>query len=219
MSVENGVWRLWKSGLVSYLLTLSLIILGLVVAWRAVNNYLGYKLRSMSLSGVSAKADEIGKQVDWVRKIASNGAVPSRKVNHSSIGSPLTEAKLLEIRRDSIGYESVYHRLPVNFAEIESVGLPSNWKESLREFQPGCQILSLASDSQILNCDGWTRPSPADLTGLVHSFDPMTERFYKIDGHVLLYVPPLTKGIAVSRHLQQDGSIKPPAPPEDASMR
>jgi hypothetical protein len=111
----------------------------------------------------------------------------------NNVGSALTEAKLLEIRRDVRSYESMHRRLPVDFSELESVAFPPNWKGNLEKFGNECQVIVLTSDSDILNCDGWTPPSASDLKTLVRSFDPQTERFYKVQGHVLLFVPPLTR--------------------------
>jgi hypothetical protein len=171
-------------------------VVGMVVlAWFAIDKYVGYPLRTLDFSAPSPQVQGLKKQLQWAVEEARKGSFPSRRVDHTSVGSALTEAKLLEIRRDTRAYESMLQRLPIDFSELESVGLPPNWKENLEKLRKDCRIVVLTSDSEILNCDGWTRPSASDLDALLRSFDPRTERFYKVESHVLLYVPPLTKGI------------------------
>jgi hypothetical protein len=155
--------------------------------------YVSYRLRTHDFSAASAKIKAMDKQLQYVLEKARKDSFPLRRFDHSSVGSAHAEAKLLEIRRDIGSYESINRHLPVNFSELESVGFPPNWKEDLEKFGNECQVIVLTSDSDILNCDGWTRPSASDLKALVRSFDPQTERFYKVQGHVLLFVPPLTR--------------------------
>lgn len=162
-----------------------------------MGEYVRYRLSTHHFSPVSAKVKAMDDQLPRVLEQARKGSFPSRRFDHSSVGSAPTEAKLLEIRRDIGQYESIHHRFPVDFPELLSLGFPPNWKHDLEKFKNECQIVVLSEDSDILNCDDWTRPSASDLEALVHSFDPHTERFYKIPGHVLLCVPPLTKGILI----------------------
>jgi len=165
----------------------------LVLSWLAIVEFASYRLRNADFSVHFAPIQAMQKNLQVITELAGKGAFPSRNVNHSSVGSPLIESRLIELRRDMGIYESRHQRLPVDFPELLSLGFPPNWKDHLEKFEKECEIVSLTPDSCILNCDGWALPS-ANVQALVHTFDPQTERFYKVENHILLYVPPLTKG-------------------------
>jgi len=84
----------------------------------------------------------------------------------------------------------MHGRLPLDFAELTSVKFTPDWNRRLTRYANECRIVMLGVDSCILNCDSWTPPNSGDLSSLVNSFDPRTGRFYKVQDHVLLYVPP-----------------------------
>jgi len=188
--IRIGVW-IWG-------VVLGLVVLALAAsAWLALLHQVGKRIESADFSEASAKAKVIGKQVELIRKLASVGAFPSRRRNLTSVGAPLIEKKLITLSRDSSLYESRYDRLPLNFEELKRFGLPQDWEEDVERLEGECQIVPLTAHSTIMNCDGWARPSADELNLLVRSFYPQTERFYEIDGHILLYIPPFTTGIAV----------------------
>jgi len=169
-------------------------LLGLaVLSWLAIVEFASYRLRNTDFSIHSAQIEAMQKNLKAITQLARQGVLPSRKVNHSSVGSALTESKLIELRRDMGIYESMHQRLPIDFIELLNVRFPPDWKDHLEKFEKECEIVSLTPDSCILNCDGWALPSANDVEALVHSFDNQTERFYKVENHVLLFVPPLTK--------------------------
>jgi hypothetical protein len=127
-----------------------------------------------------------------IKTLASSGAFRERKFDHSSVGSIAIESEVVDLRRDISAFEALHGRLPVNFRELSSVRFPPNSDERVSQYAKECRIVGLTVDSCILNCDSWTPPNNEALNRLVRSFDSQTERFYKVQGHVLLYVPPPT---------------------------
>jgi len=194
---EYKVQPIGRSWIMSIGLGLVVSILAVAACLTLVRS-LGNRLRSADYSEVPVKLEALHKQLDYVLELARRGSFPSRRFDHSSVGAPLVEAKLLEIRRDVSIYDSIHHRLPVSFEELEGMRLPSNWEKNVEKFEWECQIFPLTADSSILNCDSWHRPDENQLNTLVHSFDPQTGRFYKVRGHVLLFIPPPTVGIPLS---------------------
>ena len=134
--------------------------------------------------------EAIKEQVEAMRRLGSSGAFPVRKFDNSSVGSVAVEAELVDLRRDIEVFESMHGRLPLDFAELTSVKFTPDWNRRLTRYANECRIVMLGVDSCILNCDSWTPPNSGDLSSLVNSFDPRTGRFYKVQDHVLLYVPP-----------------------------
>jgi hypothetical protein len=131
----------------------------------------------------------IEKELQVVKALALSGSFPGRKFDHSSVGSIPVESELVDLRRDITVYESMHGRLPNDFTELASVKFPPNSDKRLAKYAKECRIIGLSVDSCILTCDSWTPPTSEDLVSLVHSFDPQTERFYKVQSHVLLYLP------------------------------
>jgi hypothetical protein len=139
----------------------------------------------------------IGKQIERLAQSARTGEIPWRRLDFSSVGSPEREAQLLQLRR-AIDVYSLSHSQPAVRIEGMSSWLRAPQKyayqkrvyEALRE----CQILNLQVDSYILNCDGWVAPASPQLPELVGTFDRETEKFYLIEGHTILFVPPPVSG-------------------------
>jgi hypothetical protein len=118
VKTKGTTWQLWVSGIV-----LGLVVLGMAIAaWLAIRRRVISNMRSMHFSEITAKTVDMGKQVQWVRSVARNGSLPSRRVDHSSVGAPLMEDNLIAISRAGSMYESVYRRLPVSFGELEDSG-------------------------------------------------------------------------------------------------
>jgi len=138
------------------------------------------------------QVQSIEKELQVVKALALSGSLPKRKFDHSSVGSIAIESELVDLRRDASVFESMHGRLPVDFTELVNVKFPPDSDKRLTKYAKECRIVSLSVDSCILDCDSWTPPSPDDLRSLVRSFDSQTERFYKVEGHVLLYIPPPT---------------------------
>jgi hypothetical protein len=136
--------------------------------------------------------EAIKEHVEAMKRLALSGAFPVRNFDNSSVGSVAVEAELVDLRRDIEVFESMHGRLPLDFAELANVKFPPDWNRRLTRYAKECRMVMLSVDSCILNCDSWTPPNSGDLSSLVHSFDPRTGRFYKVQDHVLLYVPPPT---------------------------
>jgi hypothetical protein len=158
----------------------------------------GRRLETMDFPELREAGHQVvDKELPFVLALVRQGSVPSRRIDHTSIGDPAVESQLIEISREVHVYDSMHHRLPTSFADLDNLGFPSTSKDNLPKFKKECQIVVLSLDSDIVNCDGWTCPNASDLDALVGSFNPQTEKFYRDQGHVLLYVPPPTKGISV----------------------
>jgi hypothetical protein len=172
------------------------VVAVLAIVFVAVANgvvYFGF--RNLDLSHPSSDVAVLAASVSHLERQAREETIAARKFDHSSIGFDPAERKLLELRRDMAIYESIHKRLPVDFAELLSIGLPPSRNESAQNLGKECRIIALAANSGILNCDGWEPRSATDLNSLVDTFEPHTERFYEIGGHVLLYIPSPAIGI------------------------
>jgi len=159
----------------------------------------GLRRLSMLNFQPTPQVQSIANQLQVVKALALSGSFPRREFDHSSVGSIAIESELVDLRRDAGVFESMHDRLPVDFTELGGVKFPPDSNKRLAKYAKECQIVSLSVDSCILDCDSWRPPSPADLSSLVRSFDSQTERFYKVQGHVLLYVPPPIPAVPPSR--------------------
>ncbi len=141
--------------------------------------------------GLIMGAEEFHKEM-------SAGKMPWRKADYSSVGFPEKEAKLRELRTAIELSQIRFGRLPNNPAElldmIKVSEIRSDEKREYAELARECQIVVLAPDSYILNCNGWKLPNKAELSRLVESFDPDTEKFYLVQRHVILYAPSFVHG-------------------------
>jgi hypothetical protein len=72
VKAKNVTRDLWISGIVVGFVVLVLAVIG----WFAVRRRVGNNIRSADFSGITTKANEIGAQVEWIRKIASSGTFP-----------------------------------------------------------------------------------------------------------------------------------------------
>jgi hypothetical protein len=126
-----------------------------------------------------------------------SGQVPWKQLDYSSVGSPKEEGVLLQLRRDLGAFEIMFGRWPTGIRELRR--LNSAFEATLTQrfhreaIIRACRIVSVRSESYILNCDGWDPPEDHELQLLVGRFDPETEKFYAIQGHVILFVPPFVK--------------------------
>ena len=142
-------------------------------------------------------AEAITENLKEATKQVPPGSAPWRKVDHNSIGFPSSEAELLELEGFVGVFEVSQRSLPAHSADLLALERvaprPPRVQARLNKLVKDCQLISLAEDSYILNCDGWTPPSGEALKPLVNAFDSETERFYNLQGHVILYVPPFVK--------------------------
>ena len=135
------------------------------------------------------------------------GQLPHRVADYNSVGFPQKEERLRRLGENVEDFGRHLGRLPTRIAELKGLVEfhPENKArivEESKEFDQSCQILGLSKDSYILNCDGWAAPGRQGVRQLVSTFQPGVERFYAVNGHVLLYVPepipgkslPQTKG-------------------------
>src|ERR1700738_1105377 len=145
-----------------------------------------FRLR-ISIPVITEKASPIASEINKLAKGARDGAVPWRAVDHSSVGHPQQEAKLLELRSGIDFFSGTFGRLPTDINEMSRLPVrPANKYEDLIK---DCQILTLGPESYIVNCDRWSSPPPSQMGALVRTFGAETERFYVRQDHVILYVP------------------------------
>lgn len=172
-------------------------ILGILcVASIALLLHVRHKLRTLEISTPTPQVRAVQAQLKELTKLASDGGLPTRKFDSSSVGSQLAESEELDLRRDVTVFESSQKRLPVNLQDLQNgVKLPGTWAEKLSKYAKECRIIVLRQESYILNCDGWTPANTEDLSSAVRSFDSQTGRFYRVQNHVLLYSPPPTTAI------------------------
>ena len=172
--------------------------------WLAVGYCAVRSLRHAHLRFSEADAEAAGT---WVRQVVHGtriigemgraGKLPSRRIDYASIGSPENEKRLLELRKAIDLYEFRYGRLPKTTEELAQIrGVPPETAHAYSRLAGTCQILYLGPVSYLLNCDGWTAPATPELGALVKTFDPYSERFYRVDSHVLMFVPPHSIGAA-----------------------
>jgi hypothetical protein len=143
-------------------------------------------------SSEAARPDLISTQVAQVESDLRNGLMPSRLIDQTSVGLPEKEALLLKLRTQIDFFVVSFSHQPTTVAELQRLSelpnYPQNGKRILESFDK-CQILNLKPDSYILNCDGW-KLTGRELETLVNGFDEKTEKFYRIDEHVIWFVPP-----------------------------
>jgi hypothetical protein len=137
-------------------------------------------------------------RIDEVVREAKNGTIHWRKMDRTSVGSPRTEARLLQLH-DSIYYFALtFGQPPANIGEMSRLltnpQMSPNEKALYQGFIRDCQIVNLATDSYILNCDGWVSPLPSELQQLVNAFDSDSVKFYSVQDHVILFVPRSVSG-------------------------
>jgi hypothetical protein len=136
-------------------------------------------------------------RIDGLVREAQDGTIHWRKMDRTSVGSPKTEARLLQLH-DSIYYFSLtFRQPPADIGEMSRLltipQMSPNEKALYQGFIRDCQIVNLRTDSYILNCDGWV-PPPSEIQQLVKAFDSETEKFYSIQDHVIFFVPPPVSG-------------------------
>jgi hypothetical protein len=143
---------------------------------------------SPALTAIRTQAETIGQK-------AKAGGIPWRKVDLSGFDSDPSAKEILETKGAVDEFELRQHRLPANSAELlSSLELVERNSGAAERIARDCQVVVLKEDSYILNCDGWSKPEPSQLTQILSSFEEETEKFYRIHDHTLLYEPPLSTG-------------------------
>src|SRR5260370_6208661 len=134
------------------LIPLTLVCVYLGVSWYVRKTF----TLQISVPAIAEQARPIGGEVDKLDKRAREGTIPWRAVDHSSVGYPQQEAKLLQLRSGIDFFSGAFGHLPTDIKEMSRLpAQPANNYESLIG---DCQILTIGSDSYILNCDGWSSP-------------------------------------------------------------
>jgi len=169
-----------------FLLVLSAISYFSVKAiYRHIDRELGVRLSQIHFSELDRQAKSIKGAIE-LATITVGMVSPQRpKAGWNNVQSELTD-----IDRDIRVFDTVHQRFPVDFAELMQVRFPRERKDQIERYSKECRIIPLGKRSCILNCDSWEPPASKDLRALVQSFDLRADRFYKLDGHVLLYLPP-----------------------------
>ena len=140
-------------------------------------------------------------RIDGLVREAKDGPIHWRKMDRTAVGSPKAEARLLQLH-DSIYYFSLtFGQPPANIGEMSRLltipQMSPNETALYQGFIRDCQIENVGTDSYILNCDGWDSPPPSELQQLVKAFDSETMKFYSVQDHVILFVPPAVSGKAL----------------------
>jgi hypothetical protein len=144
-----------------------------------------------------ADIDAFGDYLQSVASKTRNGTMSPRKVNLSTIGFPEEEGELRSFRHWLQVYVVTRGEIPKQSSQMATFfaasQLPSNQRSAARRSTEQCNILHLGNDSYALSCDNWNPPDPSSLARITQTFDPETERFYILDGHVILFAPPPTR--------------------------
>lgn len=143
---------------------------------------------------------KISEYVESIRQEQAAGRLPWRLADYSTVGFPEKEAKLQRLRNEVTFFEITFRRPPTTLWELTALfqawpALRSAREKDYIEFARECEIFSSAfDDAYVLNCDGWRPGGLGSVNKLMRTFEPDTEKFYSVNGHVLLYVPAWVHG-------------------------
>lgn len=168
------------------------LVLGLVSLLIAgVYTYSGWRIETAHFGRTPNDVQRLGRTIDNLATQGRQGILPSRKVDYTSLGFKVKESDLLWLRRAISIFEASRHRVPERLDELTQLSYPVGEKDILQRLVMDCQMIVFEQDSYLLNCDHWTKPViDGDFSALLSSFDTETERFYRVQEHLLLYIPP-----------------------------
>jgi len=176
-------------------------LLALVLAYLAMWWYVSatFELRIFPLSAEDrARINLVAEELSKLAQGVSNGTTPWRQVDRSSVGFPLQEANLVQLRNGIDFFAGSFGRQPSDASELPRLltlpGMGWSQKHLYQTLAKECQILTLQPDSYILNCDGWNAPPWSHIGDLVRTFNREKEKFYAVQGHVILFVPSPVSG-------------------------
>jgi hypothetical protein len=118
---------------------------------------------------------------------------PNREVDDTSVGFPDREQRLRVIGQLVHVFEIRFGHLPESLEDL--IAIPTSGpkqqraKDEIKSAVAGCQLFHLSVNSYLLNCDGWN-PDERSLLQLEKTSDRQKVRFYSVDQHVVLSVPP-----------------------------
>lgn len=141
-------------------------------------------------------ARDVAQNVDAVARGVEEGKLPWRKLDLTSVGAQGKEAQLVELRRLLQVFEVGLGRAPKDASDLKHLtsqrSLSFSQRRLVEKDASECEIFTFPQDSYLLNCDGWRAEGsiPKNLEPLIEHFDPETEKFYVVGGHVFLYAPP-----------------------------
>src|SRR4029077_242714 len=174
------------------------VVLVFLLACAALYSYLFWKVKTIHFLSSSPAVNAIAQEVKPLTDKARAGAFPWRKVDHTSVGSPQSEASLLQLRNGIDFFANAFGHPPAEAQDLARMStlpkMSSNQKHLYQSLANDCQILTLQRNSYILNCDHWNSPPRPQIDDLVRSFDPETEKFYSLQDHEVLYFPPAISG-------------------------
>ncbi len=189
-----------KWSLKKWVVVVGLSILGVCGIFYAWGLYAlrTWKLPPLIMSAEDkARVEALQKSVDAVVEALRKGEVGWRRADHSTVGFPEKESQLVKARNEIEIYYRTFHRLPQRLSDLLKIRTATlRQKFTFAKIAWECEFFPLTSESYILNCDGWKAPQKAKLEEMVGGFDRETERFYVVEGHVVLYVPPFVRGRA-----------------------
>lgn len=173
-------------------------ILVLVLGFLGFRQWVIAHLDFSSLGQPSNGAADVMRAIVAVASGVKEGRIAWRKADYSSVGFPQKERELLDLRRALDLFEIAYGHLPAKSGDLMSLANPqqdtnATERRTCARLATECQLVPLGKDSFLLNCDGWPLPNEAAVHSLVGTFDQQTEKFYLVQGHVLLYLPPFEK--------------------------
>src|SRR4029077_20211529 len=172
----------------------------LVLVSLAFALYVSYVLKTFNLRlpPLSAAEKTIADEVGTLDQGMRDGTIAWRKADYTSVGFPDQEAKLLHLRSGIDFFTGSFGHAPSDIKDLARLstvpGLSSNQKRLYGSLVRDCQILTMQTDSYILNCDGWSPPSSLQIEQWTRTVDRETEKFFVMQGHVILFVPPPVSG-------------------------
>lgn len=175
-----------------------MVVSALVLYGVAMYSMRTYKLPPITMTPEDkARVDALQKSIDAAADALRKGEAGWIRVDHSTVGFPEKEGQLVGARDAIETYFRMFHRLPHQLSDLLKIRTATlREKLAVAKIAWACELFPLTTESYILNCDGWKAPQKAKLEEMVRGFDRETERFYLLESHVILYVPPFVKGRA-----------------------
>jgi len=150
-------------------------------------------------SGIANMFESLNTHFDQIIRSAGPASqkeskLPLRKVEPRSVGSPETEAELLEFRHWVQTYELRFRKLPERSSDLQRLSKEHSLKAaeeiSIENFAHKCQItIAYGTHSYLLNCDG-AQLRDENTQRAIQTLDHETESFCVSGAHLFLYVPP-----------------------------
>lgn len=176
------------------LIALVVLLCLCIVALFGVRWWVICHLKTTKIAFLDGRSHNLQQEIDSTATGITNGNIPTRGLDLRSIGRAKQEADLLEYRHWVQMYDGLYGEAPPRSEDLDRLleGKAIDWhqRESIKKSAHDCRITVFGSDSYLLSCDEWQLPDKNSLLQIVSRFKGSTERFYVVQGHVILYAPP-----------------------------